>query len=83
MGVVAKVVAVVVVVVEEAWVSGMEDEEGEGRWKLVAGATPSALESANRTRIGEVLGHDAFVVARLGPLLTKAHGNGASSRLRC
>jgi hypothetical protein len=43
-------VEVVVVVVEvEARDSSMEGEEGEGSWKLVAGATPSTLASADRT----------------------------------
>ena len=31
--------------------SGLEDKEGEGSWKLVAGATPSTLGSTDRTRV--------------------------------
>ena len=36
--------------------SGLEDEEGEGRWKPAAGAAPSTLASADRTRVGKVVG---------------------------
>ena len=40
----------------EARDSGLEDEEGEGRWKPAAGAAPSTLASADRTRVGKVVG---------------------------
>ena len=49
------VVAVVAAKVE-AWDSGLEDEEGEWRWKPAAGATPSTLASADRKRVGKVVG---------------------------
>ena len=48
--------AAVVVAEMEAWDSGLEDEEGEGRWKPVAGAAPSTLASADRTRVSKVVG---------------------------
>ena len=40
----------------EARDSGLEDEEGEGRWKPAAGAATSTLASADRTRVGKVVG---------------------------
>ena len=40
----------------EAWDSGLEDEEGEGSWKAAAGVAPSTPGSADRTRVGKVVG---------------------------
>jgi hypothetical protein len=46
--------------------SGLEDEEGEGRWKPAAGAAPSTLASAaDRTRVGKVVGFFGSSVERL------------------
>jgi hypothetical protein len=52
----AEVAAAVAAVEAKARDSGMEDEEGEGSWKPAAGATPSTLATAYRTRVGKVVG---------------------------
>jgi hypothetical protein len=44
-------VAAVAAAVGEVRDSGLEDKEGEGSWKPVAGATPSTLGSTDRTRV--------------------------------
>ena len=52
----AEVAAALAAAEAEARYSGLEDEEGEGRWKPAAGAAPSTLASADRTRVGKVVG---------------------------
>ena len=52
----AEVAAALAAAEAEARDSGLEDEEGEGRWKPAAGAAPSTLASADRTRVGKVVG---------------------------
>ena len=54
--VVAEVAVALAAAEAEARDSGLEDEEGEGRWKPAAGAAPSTLASADRTRVGKVVG---------------------------
>ena len=52
----AEVAAALAAAEAEARDSGLEDEEGEGRWKPAAGAATSTLASADRTRVGKVVG---------------------------